>query len=94
MQIMRLDLPLDGSVITEENRRLAEKKGKSWNAKKLHRASELAGNFLDVHKTVKIVIVLDTHCLNETGGFVYKGSGPESYGACTMEEVSDACCQS
>ena len=75
-----VDPPLDGSAVTEENKHLAEKKSRP--------PSDAAGAFLDQHKTAKIVMVLDTHCPNETGGFVYR-SGPEKYGAYNLEEASD-----
>jgi hypothetical protein len=47
-----------------------------------------AVDFLDRHPTAKIVVVIDTHCLEETGGFIFKGNTPETYAACSMAEVS------
>ena len=38
--------------------------------------------------TARIVVIIDTHCLEETGAFIYEGSVPDSYEACCMEEVS------
>jgi hypothetical protein len=52
------------------------------------RPEDMAGDFLDCHPTAKIVVIIDTHCLEETGGFIYKGNTPDTYEACSMEEVS------
>jgi hypothetical protein len=43
--------------------------------------------FLDTHPTAKIVIIIDTHCL-ENGAFVWRGCDPVSFEACYMPEVS------
>ena len=49
--------------------------------------------FLTKHLLAKIVIVIDTHCLQETGGFVWGGAGSELDG-CTLWEVGGRhCCQ-
>ena len=42
--------------------------------------------FLKKHPTAKIVLVVDTHCLQETGGFVWQGSKDEVR-ACALWEV-------
>ena len=60
-----------------------------WSHKtKRHCPADEAGNFLDQHTTARIVVIIDTHCLEETGAFIYKGSTPDSYEACCIEEVS------
>lgn len=46
-----------------------------------------AGIFLSIHRTAKIVIIIDTHCL-ENGAFVWVGNDPVSYQACFMPLVS------
>lgn len=46
-----------------------------------------AKEFLMVHKLAKIVVVIDTHCL-DNGAFVYTGDSPSTYQACSLDEVS------
>jgi len=52
---------------------------------------DMAARFLELHPTAKIVFIIDTHCLDETGSFIFIGNSPESYRACTMAEVSTTC---
>ena len=47
--------------------------------------------FLEKYPLAKIVIVIDTHCLQETGGFVWGGAGTELE-ACTLWEVGRLDC--
>lgn len=47
---------------------------------------DAAVNFLKNHPAAKIVVVIDTHCL-DTGRFAWDGDGPGSYQSCTMHEV-------
>ena len=47
-----------------------------------------AGKFLSSRKTAKIVVVIDTHCLEETGAFVWCGKTPTDYQACRLDRVS------
>jgi hypothetical protein len=56
----------------------------------LEEEPDAAGNvarFLKDHKTAKIVVIVDTHCLNN-GAFVYTGNSPDSYLGCMLPEVS------
>lgn len=43
--------------------------------------------FFKRHPTAKIVIIVDTHCL-DNGAFVYEGHSPETFKACGLDEVS------
>jgi hypothetical protein len=43
--------------------------------------------FLKRHPFARIVVVIDTHCL-ENGAFVYEGDSPESYQGCLLPEAS------
>ena len=88
VQVMLLDAPLDGSMAEEMD-------GKSGSSRrrvaKRERIRQAAADFLDHHSTAKIVVVVDTHCLEETGGFIYGGDAPESYESCHMVHVSIPC---
>jgi len=79
-------------MVTEEEKEAiaAEDAGITLRSHKTkrHRPADEAGDFLDRHTTARIVVIIDTHCLEETGAFIYKGSAPDSYEACCMEEVS------
>jgi hypothetical protein len=44
--------------------------------------------FLATHPSAKIVLVVDTHCLQETGAFVWAGAKDETL-ACTLWEVGN-----
>ena len=44
--------------------------------------------FLERYPLAKIVIVVDTHCLQETGGLVWEGAGA-NINACSLWEVGD-----
>ena len=50
-------------------------------------AAESALAFLRKYGLAKIVVVVDTHCL-ENGAFVYTGNSPSTYLACPLEVVS------
>lgn len=43
--------------------------------------------FLKKHKTAKIIVVLDTHCI-DNGFFVWSGTSEDNYRACRLLEVS------
>ena len=45
-------------------------------------------NFLDQHPTAKIIVIIDTHCIQETGGFLWRGTDSESYQSCSLYDVS------
>lgn len=45
-------------------------------------------NFMIQHPSAKIVLVVDTHCLQDSGAFICSGDGPKSYAPCTLWEVS------
>jgi len=49
--------------------------------------TSLAENFLKKHKAAKIIVIVDTHCL-ENGYFVWTGDSPQDYRACSLLEVS------
>lgn len=49
--------------------------------------SEAAEDFLQEHLMAKIVVVIDTHCL-ENGFLLWRGTTADDYKACTLLEVS------
>ena len=65
-----LDISLDGSDTGKVRRR---------------EDTEVAARFLTDNPTAKIVVVVDTHCV-ENGSFVWKGA-KSNYQACGMDEV-------
>ena len=73
-----LDIRLDGTKTGTVN--MAQYGGRV--------SSEGAARFLAANKTAKIVVVIDTHCLEETGSFVWRGSEPCDYEACLLPHVS------
>jgi hypothetical protein len=45
-------------------------------------------SFLKKHPTAKIIVIVDTHCLQESGEFIWSGGGQTDYGLCTLLSVS------
>ena len=43
--------------------------------------------FMRKNTSAKIVVVIDTHCL-DNGAFVYTGNSPDTYQGCLLPEVS------
>jgi hypothetical protein len=89
LQIHWLDVSLDGSsVIT----------GSGKSTKKSRRPIEpptvtptgAAHAFLKHHQTAKIIIVIDTHSLEEDGAFVWGGTSG-SYKGCKLQQILQDC---
>jgi hypothetical protein len=77
---MRLDVPLDGSMMAMERR--------VDTRHNLGRILQRAIDFLGQHQTAKVVVVVDTHCLDESGLFVWGGGlKAGDLQACCMEDV-------
>lgn len=53
--------------------------------------TSFAEGFLKAHPMAKIVVVVDTHCL-DNGSFVWKGATPTEYSSCTLLEVCPHSC--
>jgi len=77
-QILRLDIPLGGS---------GEDDGQNMDLDQLKDPEDAAKRFLKAYTMAKIVVVIDTHCL-ENGFFVWEGDSPTTYAACSLLEVS------
>ena len=80
MQVMLLNAPLKG-IAAEEHKKSKSKKLKKGTA------AATAEEFLKAHRTAKIVVVIDTHCLDNRY-FVYTGDSADEYKACSLKEVS------
>ena len=52
---------------------------------------EAAGAFLMQHETAKIIVSIDTHCLEENGLLIYSDGGADDIGACSLETVGVFC---
>jgi hypothetical protein len=92
-----MDISLAGvladTVVINEPMARAEEKSKSNARKKKPKISLPLGEvdkFLTHYPTAKIVIVVETHCL-ENGRFVWTGESPSSYEACSLLEVRSDC---
>ena len=64
-----------------------EAKGSEPNIKEVPDPVVNTKTFLQEHPMAKIVVIIDTHCL-ENGAFVYTGSSPGTYEACSLKTVS------
>ena len=102
-QVVRLSVALDESasfasrVAAPQVIKLNSKKGKAVQdprnsgALGVDRLEELSldgvEQFLLKHKTAKIIVVVDTHCMEDSGDFVYRGGGKQQLGICTLHQV-------
>jgi len=46
-----------------------------------------AAKFLAKHVTAKIIVVIDMHCMQESGLFIWSGDKPETFQSCTLGMV-------
>jgi hypothetical protein len=53
---------------------------------KTNKAVAAAVNFMKDYVTAKIIVIVQTHCL-ESGAFVRKGDSPATYQGCSLLEV-------
>ena len=93
LQILRLDVPLDPEGAAAD----AKASGKNINSGSMDEVDETheelmdpavqARDFLAKNPMAKILVVLDTHSM-ENGSFVWKGNTPPSYEGCSLQEVS------
>ena len=79
IQVGLLDISLDGSQT-----------GTVWLTWPGLMSAKAAADFLSEHPTVKIVVVVDTHCL-KNGKLIWQGGKSTSYEACNMDEVCVTC---
>jgi len=72
-----LDIILDGSNTGRVNRNKQDGRIDAAGAAK----------FLTTHVTAKIIVVVDTHCVPESGLFIWSGDKPETFQSCTLGTV-------
>ena len=48
-----------------------------------------AAEFLAVHTTTKIVVIIDTHWIEESRSFLWRGDKPKDYEAYGMDKVGN-----
>jgi hypothetical protein len=86
VQVMLVHCPLKDTSAEEDklSRPRKSKKGKGKEAAAT--TTTTVEEFLTKHRTAKIVVVIDTHCM-DNGYFVYTGESPEQYQACSLKEV-------
>lgn len=100
LQVKRVDISLEGiledtvvfddSTAGETTQPKEKPKGKKKSTPKAPASLEDIDNFMTHYPTAKIVIVIETHCL-ENGCFVWKGESPTTYEACSLLEVYFGC---
>lgn len=96
LQVKRMDISLEGvladTVVSNESTAgvTAEPggkpKGKRKGGPKVSVSVKEIEDFLNYYPTAKIVVVIETHCL-ENGRFVWTGESPTTYEACSLLEV-------
>jgi hypothetical protein len=74
---MLLEIPLSGEGAGHKSKRCT----------RLEQLLEEIAAFLKLHPTAKIIILINTHCLEENGSFIYAGNGSSDYLACRLYEV-------
>lgn len=90
-----MDISLAGVLADTvvSNQSTAGGEGKSKSKKRKPKISLPLGEvdkFLTHYPTAKIIIVVETHCL-ENGRFVWTGEFPTTYEACSLLEVRSGC---
>ena len=73
-----MERSVDGTPIDDNDSRYFKSKDTS-----------LAERFLQHHSTVKIVVIVDTHCV-ENGYFAWNKNGGGDYESCSLFEVSSS----
>jgi hypothetical protein len=79
MQVARLDVPMSGAMVEMDH--FIDK------SQEIGRDLAMADAFLKRHPTAKIIVIVDTHCLAETGFFIWGGTDAASYKASCLEDV-------
>lgn len=77
---MLLELSLNGEVATQGSTKQEQKK------------YEVVRTFLNAHPTARIIVVVDTHCLEDSGAFIWKGDTPDTYEGRSLLEVCTENC--
>lgn len=78
-----MDVPLEG--LKSKTKVITRKR--DAGLKKVAMPIKEVTDFLKKYTTAKIVVVIDTHCL-DNGQFVWTGNSPKEYEACPLSEES------
>ena len=86
-----MEVDFDG-VIAKQDPLLNELTPVEWRKmskanQKAFKDIEAAGAFLKEHETAKIIISIDTHCLEENGLLIYSDKNTNDLRPCTLETV-------
>ena len=78
---MLLEFDLEGENAKEDPihgaKTAAERRAMTKAKQKVLKDIEAAGAFLKMHETAKIIVTIDTHCLEENGLLVYTESNAQ-----------------
>src|ERR1700753_3911595 len=90
VQIMCMDISLEGklgnTVVSTKSNAGVPTKPKAKRTPDASIAITEVIKFLKTYSTAKIVVVIETHCI-ENGRFVWRGHSPTTYEACSLFEV-------
>ena len=89
---MRLSIALDGTVFSASRVASPQVIGRKKSAAlglDRHELMELKDieGFLNTYATAKIVVIIDTHSLEESGDFIWSGGGKKKLSGCTLHQV-------
>ena len=77
-----MDVPLEGM---NSKKKVSTRANDSQLAKSKKPIQDVV-DFLEKHESARIVLIIDTHCL-DCGGFVWTGDSPQTFQGCTVGEV-------
>lgn len=94
MQVMLLEVDFAGELgkldphpIEYEGKTITPSKLTGKAKTKALKEIQAVGAFLTQHETAKIIVSIDTHCLEENGYLVYADDNPNNLDACSLESV-------
>ena len=88
-QVMLLEVDFAGKNAQDDpiHRPAALRKGMGKARLGVLKDIEAAGAFLKKHETAKIIVSIDTHCIEENGLLVWSDDNPDKLGVCSMKAV-------
>ena len=86
-QVLLVKVKLDGKMYSEKLHLKHDRK--STDGSKVARKMKDIVNFLEQYKTAKVLVILNTHALRESGYLVWKGSSKaHNLHSCHLGEVA------